>query len=65
MGIFCHISFRDMFFFRIIKGIWDTGTPFQDLLSQFLVTYSVSLLADQSRRLIGELIVRLSEAVPM
>ena len=27
-GDICHIYFRDMgFFFKIIKGIWDTGTP--------------------------------------
>ena len=38
-GDICHISFRDGIFFKIIKGIWDTGTPplppppFQGLIS--------------------------------
>ena len=26
-GDICHVYFRDMGIFKIIKGIWDTGTP--------------------------------------
>ena len=39
-GDICHIYFRDMaYFFKIIKGIWDTGTPFQGL--SYARTYNI------------------------
>ena len=46
-GDICHIYLRDMgYFFKTIKGIWDTGTSSQGLS---LIRYSWSVLAHRIR----------------
>ena len=51
----CHIYFMDMgYFFKIIKGIWDTGTPTIPKQSlRHIIRVSNELDPDQDRRSVG------------